>query len=48
MNPASKIPPIRMSAIKINIGIGDPSFDESFFSFILSTFFPATKTSIKL
>jgi hypothetical protein len=48
MNPASKIAPNRMSAIKINIGIGDSSFDESFFSFILSTFFPAIKTSLNL
>jgi len=48
MSPASKIPPHRMSAIKINIGIGDSSFDESFFSFILSTFFPPTKTSLNL
>ena len=48
MNPASKIPPNRMSAIKINIGIGDSSFDESFFSFIFSPFFPAIKTSLNL
>jgi len=48
MSPASKIPPNRMSVIKINIGIGDSSFDESFFSFILSTFFPAIKTSLNL
>ena len=48
MNPASKTPPNRMSAIKIRIGIGDSSFDESFFSFILSTYFPAIKTSLKL
>src|SRR4030042_1883296 len=48
MSPASKIPPNRMSAIKINIGIGDSSFDLSFFSFILFTFFPAVKTSLNL
>jgi hypothetical protein len=36
MNPASKTPPNRMSPIKINIGIGDSSFGESFFSLILS------------
>jgi hypothetical protein len=35
MSPTSKIAPNRMSPIKINIGIGDSSFDESFFSFIL-------------
>jgi hypothetical protein len=48
MSPASKIPPNRMSAIKINKGIGDSSFDESFLSWILSTFFPAMKTSLNL
>jgi len=48
MNPASKIPPNRMSAIKINIGIGDSSFDGSSFSLILSTCFPAIKTSLNL
>ena len=48
MSPASKIPPNRTSAIKINTGIGDSSFGESFFSFILSTPFPATKTYFDL
>jgi len=48
MSPASKIPPNRMSVIKINIGIGDSSFDDSFFPFILSTSFPATKTYFDL
>jgi hypothetical protein len=37
-----------MSAIKINIGIGDSFLAESFLSFILATFFPAIKTSLKL
>ncbi len=48
MSPASKTPPNRMSVIKINIGIGDSSFDESFSPFILSTSFPATKTYFDL
>jgi hypothetical protein len=43
MNPASKIPPNRMSAIRINIGIVDSSFDESFFSFIYLPSFPPSR-----
>jgi hypothetical protein len=48
MNPASKTPPNKMSPIKTNIGIGDSSLDEPFFFFVLFTFFPAPKTSVKL
>ena len=46
MSPASKIPPNRMSAIKINIGIGDSFFGESLFSFILLLSFTSPRDAL--
>jgi hypothetical protein len=45
MSPAADITPSRIGTIKIIMGIGDSSLDESFFSFISSALFPASRRS---